>query len=163
MRQLTGNDASYIYSESPRVPQHIGAISIYDPSTAPGGTITFEQILEHIEARIALVPTAQEKLVRVPLDLGHPYWINDADFDIEFHVRNIALPKPGDWHQLMVQAARLHSRALDHDRPLWEFYLVEGLDNVEGLPPGCFAMVTKVHHSAIDGVSGSEMTAAVHD
>ena len=110
-----------------------------------------------------LVPSYREKLLRVPLDLDHPYWVNDPDFDLEFHVRHIALPKPGDWRQLCIQAARLQARALDLDRPLWEFYVIEGLDNVDGVPRGSFAILSKVHHAAIDGVSGAEMTAVIHD
>jgi len=163
MRQLSGTDASFVYLEGPRVPMHIGSIAIYDPSTAPDGKVTFKGILEHITGRVPLVPSYREKLARVPFDLDHPYWVNDADFDLEFHVRHIALPKPGDWRQLCIQAARLHARALDLDRPLWEFYVIEGLDNVEGVPPGSFALLSKVHHAAIDGVSGAEMTAAIHD
>jgi len=142
---------------------HIGSIAIYDPSTAPDGKVTFKGILDHITGRMPLVPSYREKLARVPFDLDHPYWVNDNDFDLEFHVRHIALPKPGDWRQLCIQAARLHARALDLDRPLWEFYVIEGLDNVEGVPPGSFALLSKVHHAAIDGVSGAEMTAAIHD
>ena len=79
--------------------------------------------------------------MRVPFDLDHPYWIEDPEFDIEFHVRHIALPKPGDWRQLCIQVARLHARPMDLTKPLWEFTIVEGLDNIEGLPPGCFALV----------------------
>ena len=100
----------------------------------------------------------RQRLVRVPFDLDHPYWIEDPDFDLEFHVRHIALPEPGDWRQLCIQVARLVSRPLDLDRPLWELYVIEGLDNVEGVPQGSFAVVTKVHHAAIDGMSGMEMT-----
>ena len=119
---------------------HIGSIAIYDPSTAPDGRVTFKGILEHITGRMPLVPSYRERLARVPFDLDLPYWVNDADFDLEFHVRHIALPKPGDWRQLCIQAARLHARELDLDRPLWEFYVIEGLDNVEGVPPGSFAL-----------------------
>lgn len=163
MRQLSGMDASFVYLEGPRAPMHIGSIAIYDPSTARDGKVTFKGILEHITGRMPLVPSYREKLARVPLDLDHPYWVDDPDFDLEFHVRHIALPQPGDWRQLCIQAARLHARELDLDRPLWEFYVIEGLDNVEGVPPGSFALVSKVHHAAIDGVSGAEMTAAIHD
>jgi diacylglycerol O-acyltransferase / wax synthase len=99
----------------------------------------------------------------VPMNLDHPYWVEDKDFDLEFHVRHIALPEPGDWRQLCIQVARLHSRMLDLSRPLWETYVIEGLDNVEGVPPGSFALLQKTHHAAIDGVSGMEMTSAIHD
>jgi WS/DGAT/MGAT family acyltransferase len=142
---------------------HIGSVGIYDPSTAPGGFVRFKDILAHIESRLDKARSFRQKLVRVPFDLDHPYWIDDPNFDLEYHVRHIALPKPGDWRQLCIQVARLHARAMDLSKPLWEFNIVEGLDNIEGLPPGCFALVAKVHHAAIDGMSGVELSAAVHD
>jgi diacylglycerol O-acyltransferase len=163
MRQMGGQDPSFIYNEAPRMPQHIGGFSIYDPSTAPGGKVTFKGILDHIRTRMMSVPSTYERMVRVPFDYDHPYWVPDPDFDLEFHVRHIALPKPGDWRQLCIQVARLHARELDLDRPLWEMYVVEGLDNVEGVPKGSFALVTKMHHAAIDGVSGAELTSVIHD
>ena len=87
----------------------------------------------------------------VPLSLDRPYWIESADLDIEFHVRHIALPHPGDWRQLMIQVARIHSRPLDRSRPLWEAYVIEGLDKIPGLPKGSFAVFSKIHHAVIDG------------
>ena len=163
MQQLSGMDASFLYAETPRAHMAGGGIAIYDPSTAPGGRVTFKGILDHIDKRLHEARVFRQRLVRVPFDLDHPYWIEDPDFDLEFHVRHIALPAPGDWRQLCIQVARLVSRPLDLDRPLWEFYVVEGLDNVEGIPRGSFAVVTKVHHAAIDGMSGMEMTNAIHD
>ena len=162
MQQLSGQDASFIYSERPHAPTHITSISIYDPSTAPGGPVTFKGILGHLEARLHLARAFRQKLVRVPADLDHPYWVEDADFDLEYHVRHIALPKPGDWRQFCIQAARLHARPLDLSQPLWEMYVIEGLDNVEGVPPGSFAFVLKIHHAAVDGKSGIEMITAIH-
>ncbi|MDZ7825483.1 MAG: wax ester/triacylglycerol synthase family O-acyltransferase [Gammaproteobacteria bacterium] len=163
MEQLSGMDASFLYLETPNQPMHIGALAVYDPSTAPGGFVRFKDILQTIESRLHLARTFRQRVVRVPLDLDHPWWVNDPDFDLEFHVRHIALPKPGDWRQLCIQTARLHARPLDTSKPLWEFYVIEGLDQVRGLPPGSFAMVTKIHHAAIDGVSGAEITGAIHD
>lgn len=163
MLQLSAQDASFVYLETPHTPMHIGSVGIYDPSTAPGGFVRFKDILAFIETRLGGARSFRQRLVRVPFDLDHPYWIEDPEFDIEFHVRHIALPKPGDWRQLCIQVARLHARPMDLAKPLWEFTIVEGLDNVEGLPPGCFALVSKVHHAAIDGMSGVEMSAAVHD
>ena len=151
-----------MYLETPHTPMHIGSVAIYDPSTAPGGFVRFKDILNFIQARLQGARSFRQRLVRVPFDLDHPYWIEDPEFDIEFHVRHIALPKPGDWRQLCIQAARLHSRPMDLTKPLWEFTVIEGLDEIEGLPPGCFALVSKVHHAAIDGMSGVEMSAAVH-
>lgn len=163
MQQLSAMDASFVYLETPHTPMHIGSVGIYDPSTAPGGFVRFKDILHFIQSRLAGARSFRQRLVRVPFDLDHPYWIEDPEFDIEFHVRHIALPKPGDWRQLCIQVSRLHARPMDMTKPLWEFTIVEGLDNVEGLPPGCFALVSKVHHAAIDGMSGVEMSAAIHD
>jgi WS/DGAT/MGAT family acyltransferase len=163
MQQLSGQDASFVYFDTPSTPMHIGSVGIYDPSTAPGGKVRFKDILGFIESRLSGARSFRQKLVRVPFDLDHPYWIEDGDFDLEYHVRHIALPKPGDWRQLCIQVSRLHARPLDLTKPLWEFWIVEGLDNIPGLPPGCFALVSKVHHAAIDGMSGVEMSAAVHD
>ncbi|TPG11983.1 WS/DGAT/MGAT family O-acyltransferase [Sphingomonas oligophenolica] len=163
MQQLSAQDASFVYLETPHTPMHIGSVGIYDPSTAPGGFVRFKDILDFIGQRLQGARSFRQRLVRVPFDLDHPYWIEDPEFDIEFHVRHIALPKPGDWRQLCIQVARLHARPMDLSKPLWEFTVVEGLDEIEGLPPGCFALVSKVHHAAIDGMSGVEMSAAVHD
>ena len=163
MQQLSGMDASFVYFETPSWPMHVAGLSIYDPSTAPGGKVTFKGILANFQERIHLARTFRQKMVPVPMNLDHPYWVEDRDFDLEFHVRHIALPKPGDWRQLCILAARLHSRMLDLSRPLWETYVIEGLDNVEGVPRGSFALLQKTHHAAIDGMSGMEMTSAIHD
>jgi WS/DGAT/MGAT family acyltransferase len=163
MQQLSGMDASFIYFETQNAPTHIGSYAIYDQSSAAGGRVTFKGILANVESRLHLARCFRQKLVRSPLDLDHPYWIEDPDFDLEFHVRHIALPQPGDWRQLCIQVARIHARPLDLSKPLWEMYVIEGLDNVDGAPPGSFAVLTKIHHAAIDGVSGAALAAAVHD
>lgn len=163
MEQLSGMDASFLYLETPHAPMHIGSFTIYDPSTAPGGFVRFKDILAHVESRLHLSRAFRQKLVHVPMNMDHPYWIEDGEFDLEFHVRHIALPQPGDWRQLCIQAARLHSRPLDLNKPLWEMYVIEGLDNVEDVPPGSFAVLLKIHHAIIDGVSGSEITEYLHD
>ena len=163
MEQLSGLDASFLYLETGNMPMHIGGLAIYDQSTAPGGAVTFKDILRFFEKRLHKARAFRQRLVTVPMSLDYPYWIEDPDFDLEFHVRHIALPKPGDWRQLCIQTARLHARPLDTSRPLWEAYVIEGLDNVEGVPAGSFALVTKFHHAAIDGVSGAEISAAIHD
>ena len=163
MKQLSGLDASFLYLETGNMPMHIGSLAIYDQSTAPGGAVTFKDILRFFEKRLHKARAFRQRLVTVPMSLDYPYWIEDPDFDLEFHVRHIALPKPGDWRQLCIQTARLHARPLDTSRPLWEAYVIEGLDNVVGVPEGSFALVTKFHHAAIDGVSGAEIGAAIHD
>jgi len=163
LQQLTGLDASFLYLETANSPMHIGGISIYDPSTAPDGMVGFKQILANVLQRAHRVKSFNDVLVEVPLKLDHPYWKSDGPFDPEFHIRHIALPKPGDWRQLCIQASRLHARPLDRARPLWEMYVIEGLDNLKGYPSGCFAVLTKIHHAAIDGASGVEIASAIHD
>ncbi len=163
MKQLSGLDATFINVETANAPTHISGLAIYDQSTAPGGKVTFKGILANVESRLHLARCFRQKIVRVPFGFDHPYWIEDADFDLEFHVRHIALPSPGDWRQLCIQVARLHARPLDLNKPLWEMYVIEGLDEVEGMPQGSFALLTKIHHAAVDGVSGVEITAALHD
>jgi WS/DGAT/MGAT family acyltransferase len=164
MRQLTGFDASFLALDSHRTPMHVTALAVYDQASAPGGKVTFKQILAHVDSRLERVPNFRQRVVTVPLGLDQPYWVDDPNFDLEFHVRHIALPKPGDWRQLCIQAARLHARPLDRSRPLWELYVIEGLGRVEGFPRGAFAILSKIHHAAFDGVSGTEdVHAALHD
>jgi WS/DGAT/MGAT family acyltransferase len=163
MKQLTGHDASFLYLETPNAPMSGGSLNIYDPSTAPGGRVTFKGILRHFESRLHLAKSFREKLAYVPFGLDHPWWVEDKDFDLEYHVRHIALPQPGDWRQLCIQAARILSRPLDMSRPLWEVYVIEGLDNVAAVPPGSFALLSLGHHASMDGVSGMEMITAIHD
>ena len=163
MEQLSGQDASFVYLDTPTTPMHIGSVGIYDPSTAPGGFVRFKDILHHVDSRLDKARSFRQKLVRVPFDLDHPYWVEDANFDIEYHIRHLALPQPGDWRQLCIQVARLQARPMDLSKPLWEFNIIEGLDNIPGIPKGSFALMAKVHHAAIDGLSGVELSAAVHD
>lgn len=163
MQQLTGMDASFLYFETPRAPGHVFGVWTFDPSTAPGGAVSFDQILRHIEGRLHVSRTFRQRLVEVPMGLDHPYWIEDPNFDLEYHVRQIGLAHPGDWHELMVQAGRLHSTPLDRSRPLWEMYVIEGLDSIPNLPEGSFAVMLKTHHAAIDGVTLVEITSALQD
>ncbi len=162
MQQLQGMDASFVALETRNSPMHIGSILIYNPATAPGGFVRFKDILGFFESRLRLSSTMRRRMVRVPFDLDYPYWIEDPDFDLEYHVRHVALPAPGDWRQLCIQAARIFARPLDLERPPWEFTVVEGLDNVAGLPKGCYAYITKVHHAALDGMSGIDLMEATH-
>jgi WS/DGAT/MGAT family acyltransferase len=155
-------DASFVALETRNSPMHIGSILVYNPETAPGGFVRFKDILRFYESRLQLSKTVRQRLVRVPFDLDYPYWIEDPEFDLEYHVRHVALPKPGDWRQLCIQAARIFARPLDLTRPPWEFTIVEGLDNVPGVAKGSFGIVTKVHHAAIDGMSGIDLLEALH-
>jgi WS/DGAT/MGAT family acyltransferase len=163
MRQLRGEDARFVYAESGHSNSNITLVHIYDPSTAPGGRVRFKGLLKYIESRLHLSPVFRQKLLHVPLELDYPYWIEDERFDLEYHVRHVALPKPGDWRQFCIQASRIHARPLDMSRPLWELYLVEGLDAFLDLPPDSFAILTKIHHAAIDVRGGAEITTLLHD
>ena len=142
---------------------HVTGFGIYDPSTAPGGEVRFKDIIAHVESRLHTSQIFKRRLVRVPFELDYPYWADDEYFDIEYHMRHGRLPKPGDWRQLCIHLARYHSRPLDMQRPPWEMYVLEGLDNVEGLPAGCYALVTKIHHVAVDGTSATRFFSALTD
>ncbi len=161
MRQLQPMDAFMYYLESPRTPFHISALTVHEPS--PTGAVTRERVIDLMNQRLHLAPTFRQRLVTVPLGLDHPYWIDDASFDIEHHVRHIGLPRPGDWNQLRTLVARLHSHSLDMTRPPWELYLIDGLDGWDRVATGGFAVLLKVHHAAIDGVAGAEMISAILD
>jgi len=163
MRQLTGHDASFLYSDTLHANSNVTFIQIYDQSTAPGGKVRFKSLLAHIEGRLHRSPIFRSKLLRVPLELDYPYWIEDEHFDLEYHVRHIALPEPGDWRQFCIQASRIHARALDLNRPLWEIYVIEGLDSIVDLPPGSFALLTKIHHAAVDVEGQNEIIDVLHD
>lgn len=157
MQQLTSLDAQFLNVETATTTGHVGALLVLDPSTAPDGRLSFEDFRDLWAARLHLVPLLRQRLVEVPLGLGVPYWSDDPHFDLEYHLREIGLPPPGDGKQLGEQVSRIHARSLDRSRPLWEAYLVQG---VEG---GRAAVYTKVHHAVIDGISGAEILAAILD
>jgi WS/DGAT/MGAT family acyltransferase len=162
MKQLTGIDNFFINSERGNVYNHVAALGIYDPSTAPSGKVRFKEILEHFRQRVMTTPSFRRRLVTVPFGLDRPYWVDSPDLDIEFHIRHIALPHPGDWRQLMIQVARIHSRPLDRSRPLWEIYVIEGLDNIPDMPAGAFALFSKFHHSQMDGNATARVLFNLH-
>ena len=162
MKQLSGTDAMFLQFEQGNNHMHVASLAIYDPSTAPGGGVRVKDVLRFFTTRIAEFPQFRRRLVQIPLSLDRPYWIEDAGIDVEVHVRHIAVPHPGDWRQLCIQVARIHSRPLDRSKPLWEAYVIEGLNRIPGLPPGSFALYTKIHHSMIDGESGTELMKALH-
>jgi len=163
MKQLSPVDSVFVYNERLNAPLHISPITIYDPRTSENGVVTFQDVLETFRSRLQLSPVFRRKLVKVPLHLDSPYWVEASEFDLEFHVRHQALPKPGTMRQFNNLLARLHSRPLDLTRPPWEAYFIEGLDSIEGFPSGCFAMYLKIHHSAIDGATGNQIVEALHD
>lgn len=157
MRQLTGIDVSFLNMETSATYGHVSSMNLYDPSGVPGGAgveVTKQLILERLDR---LAPF-RRRLVEVPFGLDLPYWIDDPDFDIDYHVRHHAVPPPGTPEQLGEVVSRIHARALDRRRPLWELYVIEGVDGGR-----LIAQVTKVHHAAIDGAAGAMMLAAILD
>lgn len=164
MHQLSSQDAQFLYLETAHNLAHVTSISIYDPSTVPGGSVVrFKDILAHVEQRLASNPLLTRRLLRLPLEVDYPYWIEDEFFDLEYHVTHSRLPEPGDWRQFCIHMARYHSRSLDMRRPPWEMYVVEGLDHVDGLPAGCYAIATKIHHAAGDGAALTRFFASLSD
>jgi diacylglycerol O-acyltransferase / wax synthase len=157
MRQLTSLDSQFLALENARQVGHVGGLAILDPATTPTGKVTCADIQAVIVERLPLLPPLRWRLVEVPLGLDYPYWIDDPDFDVDFHVREIALPSPGDDQQLAEQVARIMSRQLDRARPLWELYVIQGLVG------GHVGMLTKIHHSVIDGMSGAEVMGLLLD
>jgi len=155
-------DNMFLHLEHGNQYMHVAGLGIYDPATAPNGFVRFKDILGFFESRLDTAPVFRRRLATVPFDLDRPYWVEEGDVDVEFHVRHIALPQPGDWRQLCIQVARIHSRPLDRTKPLWEAYVIEGLDNIPGIPKGSFAFYTKFHHAAIDGEGGTEVLKAIH-
>jgi WS/DGAT/MGAT family acyltransferase len=156
MEQLTGLDATFLYLETPSLHMHVSMAAIFDPSTVPGG-YSFEKLRDLVSSRLELAPIFRRRLVEVPLRLGHPYWVDDPTFDIDHHIRRSALPWPGGVEELAQFVGDVCSRQLDRSKPLWEMYIVEGLAGDR------IAVVTKIHHCTIDGVSGAELLAQLFD
>lgn len=162
MHQFNPVDAALLYLETPRTPMHVAMIYVYDVSSCPDGPPSFDDIGEEIRRCLPLAPEFRRKIVRAPLDADYPYWIEDAGFDFDYHMRHISLPKPGGWREFRELVSRIVSRPLDLTRPPWELTVIEGIDNVEGIQPGGFAICLKIHHCAIDGKSGVALANAMH-
>jgi diacylglycerol O-acyltransferase / wax synthase len=156
MKQLSGMDAAFLTLETHNSTGHVGGLLILDPSESPT-PLDLAALTSLMNERLPQIPLLRQRLKYVPLGLDQPYWIDDENFDIEFHVREISLPAPGSDAQLTEQVGRLHARPLDRRRPLWEMYLISGLAG------GRLALYTKMHHAAIDGSSGTELLTVLVD
>lgn len=157
MHQVDDMGSVYLAAENGRTHTHTASLVTVDPSDVDGGAITLDSLKTLVEQRLHLVPPFMWKLATVPLGLDHAYWFTDPDFDLDFHIRELALPAPGDDGQLKEQVARLFSRPLDRSKPLWEMYLIHGLAD------GRQALMTKIHHAAVDGISGAEILGTLFD
>jgi diacylglycerol O-acyltransferase / wax synthase len=150
--RLTALDASFLHQEGPATHMHVGAVTLFEGPPPP-----FEQFLDRIRQRLHLVPRYRQKLTVPPLESGRPLWADDPAFNLEFHVRQTALPRPGSEEQLRLLAARIFSQQLDRSRPLWEMWVIEGVAD------GRWALVSKTHHAMIDGVSGVDIAQVLLD
>jgi diacylglycerol O-acyltransferase / wax synthase len=148
MERLSGLDASFLYLETPKQHMHVAMAAVLDAADMPGG-YSFEKIQRLIASKVHLIPPLRRRLVDVPFGLHHPMWIDDPDFDIIHHVRRVACPAPGSEKEFGAMCGRITSTPLDRSRPLWELWVIEGLEG------GKFAIVAKVHHSAVDGQTGA--------
>jgi diacylglycerol O-acyltransferase / wax synthase len=153
--RLSGLDAAFLHLETRTAHMHVGSAIVVDPSTRREGSLTRDDIADYLAARLHLAPPFRRRLSVVPFRLDHPVWIEDPDFDLDFHVRRAALPAPGGVAELGEYVGDVMSRPLDRSRPLWEVHVVEGLED------GRVAIVTKTHHAAVDGVTGAELAAAL--
>ena len=156
MNHLSVVDGAFLHLESPEMPMHVGSLALFAPP--PGGPEAwFEAVKAHVASRLHLAPVFTRKLALMPFDLANPVWIPDDDIDLDYHVRYLMLPKPGTLRQMEALAARLHSSLLDRSRPLWEFYVIEGLAD------GRVGFYSKVHHSAVDGQAAVAMANSIFD
>ena len=156
MDQLSGMDASFLHLETPETPMHVGSLMLVDlPENYKGDY--YEDVKEMLGKRLHLASVMCRKLAQMPFELAEPVWIDDDDIDLDYHVRSLTLRRPGTMAQLETLIARLHSTLLDRSRPLWELYIIEGLEN------GQVALYTKAHHSGVDGKAGVELAKVLYD
>jgi WS/DGAT/MGAT family acyltransferase len=157
MQRLGPQDTSFLYLETPSVHQHVSGVTILDPATAPGGTLTYDDVVRVIASRLHLVPRFRQVVEFPPLAAGRPVWVDDQHFDIAFHMRKAGLPKPGSRRDLAEYVQRVISRPLDRTKPLWEAYVIEGLED------GLIALLTKVHHAMVDGIAAMDLATVLFD
>jgi len=150
VKRLSGMDATFLYLETPEMHMHVIGVLLLDTSTMAGG-YSFDKIRKMVDDRIHLMPSFRRRLINVPFGIGHPVWIDDPTFDVENHLLRIGAPPPGDQRALADVVGEIASRALDRNKPLWEMWVVEGLQDDKA------AIVTKMHHATIDGASGADI------
>jgi WS/DGAT/MGAT family acyltransferase len=158
--RLTALDASFLHLEDATSHMHVASVTIFE-----GPPPSYDELVEHIDRRLTLVPRFRQKLRFVPLGQGRPVWVDDPHFNLEYHIRATALPPPGSEEQLKRLAGRVFSQQLDRSKPLWEIWLVQGLDRDGGSPDdgSRFALLSKTHHCLVDGVAGVDITAVLFD
>jgi diacylglycerol O-acyltransferase len=161
LRQLSGLDASFLYVETAHAHLHLTSVAILDRS-AISTPFEFTDIRRFIESRLHAWPGYRQKIVSVPLQLDYPYWIDDPDFDAESHFEHLGLPAPGNWQQFCDVVAQVHSKPLDFERPPWDMHIVDGLGDIDGIPNDSFALISRYHHAALDGASGTAILRSLY-
>lgn len=156
MQRLTGLDASFLYLETSSQPMHVCSIVELDTSTMPGG-YTFDRLRDAMSLRMKAMPEFREKLANNPLNLDHPVWVDDDDFDVDRHLHRVGLPPPGGRAELSEICGHIASLSLDRRRPLWEMWVIEGVAGTDCHRDGRLAVMTKVHHAGVDGVTGANL------
>ncbi len=156
MQRLSGLDASFLYLETPSQPLHVCSILDVDTSTMPGG-YTFDKLRDELVVRIAAMPEFRDKLADSFFNLDHPVWVEDKDFDVDRHLHRIALPAPGGRAELSEICGHIASLPLERSRPLWEMWVIENVAGTDVHAGGRMAVMTKVHHAAVDGVTGANL------
>jgi WS/DGAT/MGAT family acyltransferase len=156
MERLSGLDASFLYLETPTQPLHVSSVLELDTSTMPGG-YSFDRFRDKLAARIKAAPKLREKLTDSWLNLDHPVWVADTDFDLDRHVNRIGLPSPGGRQELAQICGHIASQPLDRGRPLWEMWAIEGIAGTDAHKGGPLAVMTKAHHAAVDGVTAANL------
>ncbi len=157
IKPISGMDSTFLYVETPTSPMHIGAVAVIE------GSLDFDSFKRTIASRIHQIPKLRQRLIEVPFSIDHPYWVDDPDFNIDMHIDHVALPKPGAWKNLRRLASKIFSEPLDKSRPLWSFTFVEGLDSLSQVKPGSVAVISKIHHVAIDGMGGAGILGIMFD
>ena len=156
MQRLSGLDASFLYLETSDQPMHVCSIMELDTSTMPGG-YTFDRLRDALSLRIRAMPQFREKLANSPLNLDHPVWVDDNNFDIDRHLHRIGLPPPGGRAELSEICGHIASLPLDRRRPLWEMWVIEGVAGTNCHRDGRIGVMIKVHHAGVDGVTGANL------
>ncbi len=157
IESISGLDATFLYGETATSPMHVGSVVIIE------GSLKFETFKKTIHSRIHQFPLLRKRLMHVPMSIDYPYWVDDPNFNLDLHIKHIALPRPGEWSDLRTVASNIFSEHLDRSRPLWHYTFIEGIDGIKQVPKGSVAVIGKIHHVAVDGVAGAGMLSLLFD
>ena len=157
IQAISGMDATFLYGETATSPMHVGSVAILE------GSLQYDTFKKIIKSRIHQMPSLRQRLMFVPMSIDYPYWVDDPNFNIDLHLSHVALPNPGGWKELRNMASQIFSEPLDRSRPLWSFTFVEGLNSIGQVPKNSVAIISKIHHVAIDGMAGAGMMSLIFD